>query len=367
MDPSPAPGNKPRSERESVGVFERIVHFFQFIADEAPVRSRRAALLVILLVAALLGLTASVVFLTDGTGNAFLHLAYLPVIIASLALGLQGGIITALIAGLLVLGPFMPLVVSENISQNWSNVLYRTFFLLLVALATGSFGASIRIRRAAAEASQERLERLYARNLRLFASLVSTRDRETADHCERVAHNCVVLGRRLGLSAEELNNLYWAGMLHDLGKLAVPEAILQKPAALTDEEFEVVKQHSKIGADILVSLSVEFQPIAEGVHWHHEKWDGSGYPDGLKGEEIPLAARVLAVVDVYEAVTTDRPYHHAISSDAAIDLITAGSGTHFDPEVASVFREMVQEGQLVSADQAVSGTYDSFYVSLTRN
>ena len=342
-----------------------VINFFQNLADNAPVRTKRAKALMIILVMALLSITAAIVFLTDGTGQAFLHLAYVPVIIASLTLGLMGGVMTALAAGFIVLGPWMPLDVSDGAMQSLTSVAYRTLFLLLVALMTGSFGESMRQRRAAAESSQNRLERLYARNLRLFASLVSERDRETADHCERVANNCVIIGRQLGLSKMELNNLYWSGMLHDLGKLSVPEAILQKPDALTFEEFEVVKRHSKVGADFLTSLSTTFEPIAAGVRWHHERWDGTGYPDGLSGEAIPLPARILAVADVFEAVTSERPYHHAIPNGEALRLIQASSGNHFDPKVVQVFTELLEGGQITSADQSAANTFDSYYVELT--
>ena len=345
---------------------DRFVNFFESVADNAPVRTRRDAILTALLVAALLLLTAFVVYQTNGTGQPFLHLAYLPVVIASLSLGVVSGVLTALVAGLLVLGPLMPLDVAAAEMQVLPNILYRTFFLLLVALMSGSFGESIRRRRHSAEANHEKLQRLYFRNLRLFANLVSERDRETAYHCERVAHNCVLLGRRFGLSELELSQLYWSGMLHDLGKLGVPEAILQKPAALTDEEFEIVKRHAKLGADFLVSLSRAFEPVAAGVRWHHERWDGTGYPDGLAGEEIPLSARILAVADVFEAVTSERPYHHALDAESAMEIIRAGSGSHFDPDLAAEFQRLADQGKLLTEHAEFDTTYDEYVMGLIR-
>lgn len=345
---------------------DRLVNFFETVADNAPVRSRRSAFVTTLVVVALLLLTTLVVYLTNGTGQPMLHLAYLPTIIASLALGLVSGVVTALVAGLVVLGPLMPLDIAAGELQNLASVLYRSAFLVLVALMSGSFGESIRRQRQRAELNHDKLQRLYARNLKLFASLVSERDKETADHCERVAHNCVLLGREFGMSDLELSRLFWSGMLHDLGKLGVPEAILQKPTALTGEEYEIVKRHAKLGADFLTSLSKAFEPVAAGVRWHHERWDGTGYPDGLEGKEIPLSARILAVADVFEAVTSDRPYHHALSANEALEIIKAGGGTHFDPIVAERFVSLAEQGRLLTQNMDFSTAGDEYVMDLVR-
>lgn len=363
---SPVDDAASAAEQPDAGFQESLISFFENLADVAPVRTGRAAAAASLLVLALLLLTAFIVYLTNGTEQPFLHLVYLPVIIASLALGLAGGLLTALIGGLVVLGPLMPLDVAAGLQQAVPSVLYRTLFLVLIAVMTGAFGESIRRRRHNSEQARARLQRLYSRNLRLFATLVSERDRETADHCERVANNCVVIGRALGMSRSDLLTLYWSGMLHDLGKLGVPEAILQKPAALTDEEFEVVKKHSNIGADFLISLSTAFEPIAQGVRWHHERWDGTGYPDGLAGEDIPLSARILAVADVFEAVSSERPYHHALELADAVAIIRSGSGSHFDPAIVAVFEDLVRNGQLLSQEAPVGSAYDSFAVELNQ-
>lgn len=324
-----------------------IVAFLEYVADHAPAHTGRGMRRMTAVVIILLLLCALVVYMTGGTGLAYLHLIYLPVIVASLTIGLLGGLLTALAGGLLVLGPLMPLDVGSQVMQQLPNVLFRTSFLVLVALITGAFGASVRRRRTRQELAERQLRQLYARNLRLFATLVSKRDRETAGHCGRVAHNCAVLGRVLGLEERELRNLYWAGMLHDVGKLAVPEAILQKPARLTPEEFETVKQHSNVGAEFLTQLSATFEPIAEGVRWHHERWDGSGYPDGLKETGIPLSARILAAVDVFEAVTSERPYHSPMTRDEARAVIREGAGSHFDPAVAAAFLELEAAGKII--------------------
>jgi len=129
-------------------------------------------------------------------------------------------------------------------------------------------------------------------------------------------------------------------MLHDIGKLGISDTILLKPGKLTPEEYEAVKKHPVIGADI-VSVAGFLKDIVPFILGHHERYDGTGYPRGLKGEEIPLGARILAVVDVYEALTADRPYHKAISKEEAIKILRSGMNTQFDPKVVDVFLNVV--------------------------
>lgn len=345
------------------GLNERLVEALERWVDAAPASSRAEAWRVIVVVIALLAFSAALVYATNGTEQPFLHLVYLPIVIASLSLRTVGGVATALAAGLLVLGPLMPLDVTQGLHQTLPNVLYRLIFLLLVAFLVGSFGEGLRRRRLRIERAQARLDTLYGRSLRLFARLVSERDQETSGHCERVAHNCVVVGRAMGLDPDFLKLLYWSGLLHDLGKLGVPESILHKPGRLSEEEFEVVKRHAALGAELLLSVSQDFKPLAAGVRWHHERWDGRGYPDGLRGEEIPLQARILAVVDVFEAVTSSRPYHRPLELQEARDLIRDGTGTHFDPKVATVFLHEVAAGRILHQTEP-DPLYDSFVTVL---
>lgn len=316
---------------------ERLADVLDYLADHTPARTVSGRVQAALLSLFLLLVTAVVVWSTGGTHLPFLHLVYIAVILASLTLGMAAGVIAALLGGMLVLGPLMPHQVAGSVSQELPHIILRTFFIVIVAIAAGAFGLSIRRRRDQLEDSDRRLRRLYARNLRLFARLVSERDRETAGHCERVAGNALRIGRAMNLPESKLRNLYWAGMLHDLGKLAVPEAILQKPGPLTEEEFEVVKRHSQVGAEFLTGLARHYEPLAEGVRGHHERWDGTGYPEQLSGTDIPLIARIVAVADVFEAVTSHRPYHAPMEVDEARQLIVDGSGTHFDPEVVAAF------------------------------
>ncbi|MFH0876925.1 MAG: diguanylate cyclase [Candidatus Omnitrophota bacterium] len=179
------------------------------------------------------------------------------------------------------------------------------------------------------------LEAIYS-----LAKSIELRDRKTKEHCERMVEYAEKMARQLGMNEQGIDNVRRAAMLHDIGKLGISDAILLKPARLTPQEYEVVKRHPVIGADI-VSVAGFLKDIAPLILSHHERWDGTGYPRGLKGEEIPLGARIIAVVDVYEAVTSDRPYHKAISKEEACDIIKQGAGTQFDPQAVSVFLDIV--------------------------
>jgi putative two-component system response regulator len=170
------------------------------------------------------------------------------------------------------------------------------------------------------------------------------RDGQTAAHVQRVGQYCAVLGRALGLPPGELEILRNASPLHDVGKIGTPDAILRKPGPLTEEEREVMKQHTLIGASILRDSASELLKAGETIVLsHHERWDGSGYPNGLKGEDIPLYARICAVSDVFDALTTRRPYKEALSNEVAYEILRAGRGTHFDPRIIDCFFECLDE------------------------
>ncbi len=155
-------------------------------------------------------------------------------------------------------------------------------------------------------------------------------------HSERVSNFCKRIGIELGISKEEVDLLELAGMYHDIGKISIPDAILNKPAKLTNEEYEIIKTHTQIGYQILKAAD-EYSGLAEYALSHHERWDGRGYPKGLKGTDIPLFSRIICIADSFEAMTADRPYRKGMSVDDAIQEIKRCSGTQFDPEIASIF------------------------------
>ena len=164
------------------------------------------------------------------------------------------------------------------------------------------------------------------------------RDEETGNHIQRMSHTSRLVARKLGFSPEKAYLMLHASAMHDVGKIGIPDDILLKPGKLDAEEWKVMKSHTTIGASILGDDDCEVLKMAKMIaQSHHEKWDGSGYPEGLKGEEIPLEARITSICDVYDALTSIRPYKDAWSSEDAIKLIKEESGTHFDPAVVDAF------------------------------
>jgi putative nucleotidyltransferase with HDIG domain len=171
---------------------------------------------------------------------------------------------------------------------------------------------------------------------------MSARDSAIHDHSQRVQRYAVALAIAGGIADDfMIDAIEMAALLHDIGKLAIPDRLLDKPGPLTDDEFEEVKQHVVIGADILSAVAFP-GPLASIVRHHHEKWDGTGYPDRLGGGEIPIGARVLALADTYDALTSDRPYRRRLPHDRAVAIIQDGCGTVFDPELAEVFLRLTQ-------------------------
>jgi putative two-component system response regulator len=176
-----------------------------------------------------------------------------------------------------------------------------------------------------------------------IARVVEARDQETGDHCERLAHLSVRMGERLGLEEEQITALRRGGFLHDLGKIGVPDAILLKPGKLTPDEWKIMKKHVEIGVEICSPLR-SLQPVLPLIRHHHERFDGSGYPDGLAGEEIPLLARVFQVVDVFDALTVDRCYREAMPVDRAIRIIKEETDNGFwDPAMVREFLSLIAE------------------------
>ena len=169
------------------------------------------------------------------------------------------------------------------------------------------------------------------------------RDRETRGHSERVTRIALELSQAMGLGADELVHVRRGALLHDIGKMAVPDSILHKPGPLTEEEREVMCRHTEYAHEMLSPITF-LRPALDIPYCHHEKWDGTGYPRGLQKEDIPLAARVFAVVDVWDALRSDRPYRKAWERDRVLDHISGQSGAHFDPQVVAAFLALMAEG-----------------------
>jgi len=180
------------------------------------------------------------------------------------------------------------------------------------------------------------LSRGYTKPIADLVEAIEWKDRYTHGHVRRVASYAVMIGKEMGLSGGELRNLALGAQLHDVGKISVPDSILGKPARLTPEEFEVIKLHVERGYEIAKSVKA-LGGAVDGIHLHHERWDGTGYPLGLAGEAIPLQARIVAVADAYDAMTSGRVYQPAITDDSAYDEIRRCAGSHFDPRCVDAF------------------------------
>ena len=191
------------------------------------------------------------------------------------------------------------------------------------------------------------LERLLLDTIKAIAATIDARDGYTHRHSERVAALTAQLARELGLSDAERETAELSALLHDVGKIAVPDSILNKPGKLTPEEFTEMQKHPVHGARILGNIqSATVKAALPGVQYHHEKWDGTGYPEGLKGEGIPFLGRLLGVADFYDALTSARAYRGAMPAVEAIALIAKGAGTHFDPNVAAALVRLHERGDL---------------------
>jgi len=207
-------------------------------------------------------------------------------------------------------------------------------------LETKGFGTDIRflqekIQRLTKRANQSLIESIYA-----FAKTIKLKDQYTGEHVENTIFFATEIARKLGLPKKKVEHIRQAARLHDLGKIGISDRILLKKSKLTKSEFDEIKGHTQIGADILRPLHF-FHDIIPAILHHHERWDGEGYPHGLSQEEIPIGARIVALADVYQALISDRPYREAFSKTRAIKLIRQGSGTQFDPKIVDTFLSLV--------------------------
>ena len=187
-------------------------------------------------------------------------------------------------------------------------------------------------------------ENLFS-TLYAFVETIEARDPYTKQHSASVSKFAMSIAKENGCSQEEISKLDISGNLHDIGKIGIPDSILLKPGRLTDEEYEIIKKHPVIGSNIIGHLGM-WTEEQEIIRHHHEKFDGTGYPDRLKGEEIPFLARILSVADVYDALTTHRSYRRRMSNKAAADIIKENSGSQFDPEIVDIFVDLYNKGLL---------------------
>lgn len=218
---------------------------------------------------------------------------------------------------------------------------FAIVFLSLVALAAGA-SRELERRRREAQAT-------FVQTLGIMARTLDLRDPYTAGHSERVAQYSRAIAIEMGLPVRDVELVTSGALLHDLGKIAVPDAVLFKPAQLDDDEREMIRVHPTIGASLLGAIS-SMQDVVPCVMHHHERIDGAGYPAGLIGDAIPLGARIIAVADAFDAMTTDRPYRRALALSDAVAEIVAKTGQQFDPACALAFGQLIARGSIVPPD-----------------
>lgn len=218
-------------------------------------------------------------------------------------------------------------LIDVNPKTYWSLIIIYTLTWLV------GLGISCWIRKRSKKYFDEKTQN-FENSIYSFVDMMERRDRYTAGHSERVADYSLRIAKRLGLNEDDQNFIHKAGMLHDIGKIEIPDALLLKPDALTDEEYTLIKNHSKVGYELLSRKP--FLDLAPIVLNHHERFDGKGYPNGLKGDEIPLFSQIISVADVFDAVTTSRAYRKAMSREKAIEIIQKESGKAFNPKIVEI-------------------------------
>ncbi len=191
----------------------------------------------------------------------------------------------------------------------------------------------------------ERDNEIINESIETFTGFIDAKDPYTNGHSKRVAIYTKLIAEKMGYTGEELDKIYYIALLHDCGKIAIPDNILGKPGKLTDEEFEVIKSHTVRGDEILSSFK-SLKNAGAGARYHHERYDGRGYPEGLKGEDIPLIARMICVADAFDAMNSNRVYRQKRTSDYIIEELTKNKGTQFDPKIAEIMLQLIKEGKV---------------------
>lgn len=234
---------------------------------------------------------------------------------------------------------FLLLLVNDLETLSFLQTIKGWFYVLVTA---GLLYVLIRRDFKALNDAQETLEDSYEATLEGWVRALDLRDNATEVHTRRVTDLTVLLASQMGIEAHNLEHVRRGALLHDIGKMGIPDRILQKPDALNDEEWKIMRMHPVYACELLSPIEY-LEPAREIPCCHHEKWDGTGYPNGLAGDEIPLSARIFAVVDVWDALLSDRPYRAAWTEEETIGHIKSQAGSHFDPEVVARFLAIVEK------------------------
>jgi putative nucleotidyltransferase with HDIG domain len=327
----------------------------------------------------LIGLLAAcwfAVYANNGTSGVCVHLFYFPIILAARFWGWRGGAAVGLL-GAISLGPWMQQNIDLNLDQTTFNWMIRIFFFSAFGALTGILFSilknsrnqillqnaeleqkneeiinqkndilqqknDIEQQRNEIEKTKDQIKQFGTEIIKALAQAIEIRDPYTSGHCQRVAELAYIIGDRMGLSERELLSLKWSALVHDVGKIGVPEHILNKEGRLTELEYEAMKKHTELGMRVLSGIQYA-DNVMDGVRHHHERMDGSGYPDGLTGAQIALQARIIGVCDVWDALTSNRSYRKAMTDEEAMTIMLAGRSIHFDAEALDILLDFVKE------------------------
>ena len=224
--------------------------------------------------------------------------------------------------------------------------LFWIIIFLLVAWITSAVAYVLyRIREENYRRNSEKLNNVISQTMTTFANFIDTKDRYTKGHSARVSYYSQKIAEKLGMSEEQVRDIGYIGLMHDCGKLATPESILNKPGKLTEEEFEVMRCHTTNGGNILKDFTA-IADIKDGALYHHERYDGKGYMEGLAGDDIPLVARIICVADALDAMNSDRCYRNHLPKDVIISELERNKGTQFDPRLAQITIDMINNGEI---------------------
>jgi putative nucleotidyltransferase with HDIG domain len=305
-----------------------------------------AGLVVALAIVAGTGLIQFMVF----SPKAMLNLYYLPVVLAAYLLGLRKGVYSALVACALVFS--MALADESRFAfgspeawMDWLELGTWAAFLVLTAFVVGSMYER-------QQAQVRDLKQAYRGTIEIMGQFIDSVDRHTENHSHRVADYCVEIARELGLSELEVEDVRVGAFLHDIGKVEISTDVLRKAAALTDDEMREMRRHVDTGEAMVQKLGGILRHVIPMVAFHHERWDGTGYKC-LRGEDIPIGARIIAVADTYDAIVTDRPYRKGKSHEQALRVIVEERGKQFDPRIVDVFVRLYGQSAEAQGDDAM--------------
>lgn len=286
-----------------------------------------------------------VTYLSGGYSSPLASLFFLVITVSALRFGVAVSVLCALLVGALYLvaGAVAPLQSGSyfaTVNAERVIILQRLFLFVVVAVVGGVMARALGQHREVVVRRDIEAKMMTEVNMAL-ANAIEAKDSYTRGHSERLAKLAGACAERMGLAPEEIGAVKLGAILHDVGKIGIPDRILRQSMALTEDEMAWMRRHPQIGADIIAPVE-GLHHVAPLIRHHHEKWDGTGYPSGLKGEEIPLGSRIISVADAFEAMVADRIYRPSLGLAKAMEEIKASTGTHFDPKVVDVFVDMIE-------------------------